>query len=58
MCHYGAAVALVRNLAPPIAACRRVLEQDTEPHIAPDEQLAPLMAASAIGVGVGECDKC
>ena len=34
----------------PLAACRSVLEQDTEPHIAPDEQLAPCMAAPAITV--------
>ena len=32
--------------------CRSVLEQDTEPHIAPNEQLAPCMAASTISVGM------
>ena len=30
-----------------VEACQSVLEQDTEPQIAPDEQLAPWMAASA-----------
>ena len=34
----------------PKAACRSVLEQDTEPQIAPDEQLVPCMAASGISV--------
>ena len=31
------------------AACRSVLEQDTEPQIAPDVQLAPCMNASVNG---------
>ena len=30
------------------AACRRVLEQDTEPQIGPDVQLAPCMAVAAV----------
>ena len=34
----------------PPAACRSVLEQETEPQIAPDEQLVPCMAAPTIGV--------
>ena len=42
-----------------LVACRSVLEQDTEPQIAPDEQLAPCMAASVISVWMcvwmGEC---
>ena len=43
------------------AACWSVLEQDNEPKIAPDVQLAPCMAASAISVWLcvwmGECGK-
>ena len=45
----GRAGCLTESQAPP-AACRSVLEQDAEPQIAPDEQLAPCMAASAISV--------
>ena len=33
------------------AACQSVLEQDTEPQIAPDVHLASCMAASAISEG-------
>ena len=33
-----------------------ILEKDTEPQTAPDEQLAPCMAASAINVWMGESD--
>ena len=34
----------------PLAAFRSILEQDTKPQMAPDEQLAPCMAASDISV--------
>ena len=38
-----------------LAACRSVLEQDTEPQVAPDVQFSPCMAASAISEG--PCDE-
>ena len=40
----------------PLGACRSVLEQDTEPQIAPDEQLVPCMAASVISVYECVCE--
>ena len=44
------------------AAYRSVLEQDTEPQIAPDVQLAPCMVSVSISVWMcvwmGECGKC
>ena len=43
------------NSPAPQRACRSILEQDIEPQIAPDEQLAPCMAASAICVCACVC---
>ena len=43
----------------PKAACRNILEQQTEPQMAPDEQLAVGMAISVwMCVWMGEYEKC